>query len=548
MLRRDFLSTLAAAAAAPALLNLARPAEAAAPGGKAPFHVWYNNDTTNMSLDTPFHKEGGPLTDKVIEGTIDEVAKGVDAYAFCAGLGHIPVWKSKVYPDHYPWWTKKTGLRPDIFGQYLLDGGDMVRTVVARCRHHGMAPIVSMRMNDVHQQEYAGKKVPMSAWVSRFNEEHPELLLYPDHAKKWPTGYCNLRGQNWAKPPVRQRKLDFLTELCENYDLAGVELDWLRDEHIFPQGFPAKEAQTIMAGFLQQVRQLLDRTARSGRRRYLGVRVPLRVYEHAGFGFDVARAVAAGVDVLNCSGWYNSNPITDIAAIRRAAPGATILHELTHTAGMLKADPDPSGYHTDTFPRTADEMFYTAANLAYARGADGISLFNFVYYRMGFGKQSWLVREPPFHVLPRLRDRAWLARQPQFYWLANSGYGNQVQRPIAAGRSLDYRFDVALPKVPLAPNARLRVVCEQSLAGARLAASMNGHRLESTADVAPPFAYAYDRLLGAKEKRWAWLCPSGLLHDGWNTVRITVEKAAAKTITPEWLDLAVACAEGPKPV
>jgi hypothetical protein len=164
---------------------------------------------------------------------------------------------------------------------------------------------------------------------------------------------------------------------------------------------------------------------------------------------------------------------------------------------------------------------------------------------MGFGKLSWLIREPPFHVLPRLRDRDWLARQPQFYWLTNSGYGSQVQRPIAVGQSLDYRFDVALPKVPLAPNARLRVVCEQSLAGARLAASVNGHPLEPSGDLTPPSGYVYDPLLGAMNRRRAWVCPSGLLHDGWNIVRITVEKAGGK-VTPDWLDLAIPVAEGHK--
>jgi len=267
--------------------------------------------------------------------------------------------------------------------------------------------------------------------------------------------------------------------------------------------------------------------------------VPLCVAAHAAFGFDVARAVDAGVDILNCSGWYHSQPITDLAEIRRTAPGVALLQELTHSAGTFMYDPKVSGYGTDTFPRTSDEMFYTAAHLAYERGADGISLFNFVYYRMGHGNLSWLVREPPFHVLPKLRDRDWLARQPQLYWLAPWAYGKQVQRPITVGHSGEYRFDLALPKSPLAPTARLRVICRQPLSDVRLAASVNGHPLESTRDLAPPLSYAYDAMLGAMEQRRAWVCPSGLLHNGLNIVRITVEKAMG-SVTPEWLDLAIA--------
>ena len=164
---------------------------------QSPFRLWYNNDTTNiLSVNSPFHQRGEPLTDEAIIGSIDEAVEGgVDAYALSPGLGHTPFWKSSVYPDHFQWWTKKTGLEPDAYGRYLLDGGDMVRVLVERCRHHGVAPFVSLRMNDVHMQENVGKKTVQSVWVSRFYEEHPELLLEPDHPQRRPTGYYHGRGR-----------------------------------------------------------------------------------------------------------------------------------------------------------------------------------------------------------------------------------------------------------------------------------------------------------------------------------------------------------------
>ena len=543
MHRRQFLQAAAAASLSGGALSRVPELAAAAPTtGKAPFRLWYNNDTTNiMGVDSPFHQRGEPLTDEAIFGSIDEVAgRGVDAYALSPGLGHVPFWKSEVYPDHFQWWMKKTGLEPDAYGRYLLDGGDMVRALVERCRHHGMAPFVSLRMNDVHRLENVGKKTPESIWVSRFYEENPDLLLEPDHPRRRPKGYYHWRGQNWAQEEVRRRKLAYLTELCENYDLAGVELDWLRDQHIFPQGFPLTEKREILAEFHAQVRAVLDRTAPAGKRRYLGVRVPLALAGHDEFGFDVTAAIEAGVDILNCSGWYQSQPSTDLSKIRRLAPGATIFQELTHSAGALRlvADSNSSGYGTDPFPRTSDEMFLTAANLAYQRGADGISLFNFVYYRMGSGPLSWLVREPPFHVLPKLLDRDWLSRQPQLYWIAPWPYLRQVRHPIEAGSSGDYRFDVALPKRTLEPEARLRVVCKQPIGDAALVASVNGTRVEPTAEAGPPFDYPYDRLLGGHEHRRAWVCPSGLLREGINTVRIRLDQATG-SVMPVWLDLAV---------
>ena len=34
--------------------------------------------------------------------------------------------------------------------------------------------------------------------------------------------------QNWAVPEVRAQKFALIRELCENYDLDGLELDFLR--------------------------------------------------------------------------------------------------------------------------------------------------------------------------------------------------------------------------------------------------------------------------------------------------------------------------------
>jgi len=543
MKRRQFLQTAAVAALSAEVLSTScEPATGAPATGKAPFRLWYNNDTTNiLGVDSPFHKRGEPLTDEAIFGSIDEVAdKGVDAYALSPGLGHVPFWKSEVYPDHFEWWMKKTGLEPDAYGRYLLGGGDMVRALVERCQHHGMAPFVSLRMNDVHLLENVGRQTKNSIWVSRFYEENPDLLLQPDHAQRRPKGYYHWRGQNWTKQAVRERKLAYLTELCENYDLVGVELDWLRDQHLFPGGMPLPEKQEILAEFQGQVRAMLDRTARAGQRRYLSVRVPVALAGHGEFGFDVCRAIDAGVDIINCSGWFQSQPLTDIAKIRRLAPGATIFQELTHSAGSLRlvSDPRTDGYGTDPFPRTSDEMFFTAANLAYQRGADGISLFNFVYYRMGSGDLAWLVREPPFHVLPKLLDREWLSRQPQFYWSAPWPYLQQVRHPIEAGSSRDYRFDVALPNRTLGPQARLRVVCNQPIVDAWLVAFVNDTRIDPTEEVGLPFDYPYDRLLGKHELRRVWSCPSGLVRDGTNIVRVTLDQTTG-SVLPVWLDLAV---------
>ena len=82
------------------------------------------------------------------------------------------------------------------------------------------------------------------------------------------------------------------------------------------------------------------------------------------------------------------------------------------------------------------------------------------------------------------------------------------------------------------------MVCEQPIGNAASLAFFNGTRIDSTDEVDPPFDYPYDRLLGGHEHRRAWSGPSGLLRDGINTVRITLDQATG-SVMPLWLDLAV---------
>ena len=215
---------------------------------KAPFRLLYNNDATNVwSCESPFHKPGEPLTDAAIAGSIDEVAGlGVDVYLLSPGLGHYPWCQSERVREHYRWWQEKSGLEPDQYGTYLLGGGDWIRVLVERCRHHGMAPFVSFRMNDVHMMEFAGEPHPRSQWASRFYTENPQYWVDPEHKTKWPSGYSHQRGLNWAEPAVRAHKLEMIAELCRDYDLDGFELDCLRDHVMFRSDFPVADRIAIM--------------------------------------------------------------------------------------------------------------------------------------------------------------------------------------------------------------------------------------------------------------------------------------------------------------
>jgi hypothetical protein len=223
MKRRHFLQATAAVTAMPGMAAETRP--------RAPFRILYSNDTTNItSCVSPFHLAREPFRKGMLEATVDEVTGLVDAHFLQPGLGMVPMWPSKVLPldEHYAWIQERYGQKPDSFGRFVLDGGDVVQVFIDRCRHRHQAAFISIRMNDAHHKEFTdpkpgdkpGASIGMS--VTRFYAEHPEYRLKPG----------SLRGadlvQNWSEPEVREQKLSLIRELCENYDLDGLELDFLR--------------------------------------------------------------------------------------------------------------------------------------------------------------------------------------------------------------------------------------------------------------------------------------------------------------------------------
>jgi len=449
----------------------------------------------------------------MLEASVDE-AVGVDAHFLQPGLGWIPWWKSKVYPadEHYRWYQKCSGKVPDSFGKYMLAGGDMVKVFIERCRKRGQAPFISLRMNDAHHVE-----VPGSVWISRFFAEHLDWRIGPNFVRG------EERVLNWAIPEVPAHKLALIRELCANYDFDGFEMDFMRIYSYFRlTETTSAQRRAIMTNFVRDVRAAL------GPRRWLCARVPCYLAMHDALGIDLPAMVAAGLDMVNLSASYFTVQQTDLAAIRKLVPDAAVYLELCHSIWNGRKPAGAKGYDSFPFRRATPEQMQTAAHFAYARGADGVSLFNFAYYREHGGPGRGPFNEPPFHVLPRLGDRARLARQPQHWFLANGW-----QHPLPQKLPATFTLDLA----PRAGQGRLRIQGETSLGTSRWQARLNGVELAPTDDVSEPYPNPYPPMLGKPDEMRAWLVPAGLLRDGVNRVEFTLQ--SGPTVRLAYLDLSV---------
>ncbi|MCX7017284.1 MAG: hypothetical protein NTW86_32770, partial [Candidatus Sumerlaeota bacterium] len=342
---------------------------------------------------------------------------------------------------------------------------------------------------------------------------------------------------NWAIPEVRDQKFALIRELCQKYDIDGMELDFLRHWSYFRlDETTSKQRREIMTGFVRRVREALDATARAGRRRWLCVRVPALLACHDQLGIDLASMVAAGVDMVNLSASYYTTQATDLPRIRAMTLDAALFLEMTHTTLTGKG---LAGSGTQPFLRTTDQQFYTTAHLAYAQGADGVSLFNFVYYRDHKIPELGPFNEPPFHVLPKLKDPDWLARQPQWHFLSGFSIKPPIKRqtlPTKIEQGQERVFSMAMaPTRYQTCDGLLRLRAEGEIGDRNWRVSANGVELAPTAYVRKPLDHPYEGYLGEPGEHACFTCPRSAVRSGDNEIRVAFTQG--ETVKLIYLDL-----------
>ena len=503
----------------------------------------YSNDTTHiLSCLRLEDRRKTTFTDELFAQSFTEAA-GVDAHFLQPGLGWIPWWKSEIYSaaDHYQWLQNTHGVNGvDKIGQYLLDGGDLLQVLVETCTKLKVKPFLSFRLNDGHHVgdlAEAQKQGRPTAKMSRHYWENYEAFRIGPDLTNWDDAIFD-----WAIPAVRDHKFALIEEACANYDLAGLELDFLRHWVRFKDVLPLPERQEITTAFVVRIREMLDRTAaaRNLPRRHLCIRVPANAKVRPEQGIDLAALTAAGVDMINLSNSYFTWQDNNVAKARvEAGEKAALYLEMTHCTMTGKAT---NGSGTQPYLRTTDEQFYTTAMLAYEQGATGVSLFNLPYYRYHVTEDIGPFHEPPFHILPKLRDRKFLGEQAPWYFLS-AGRRDRIlgERilPAILNRKEDYMFELSVSqKVKATGEGILRLRSDEAIADREIEVFSGETVLKAIDFVAKPIPHPYDDTwLGSSENTRCFLFPPDLIREQ-KSVAITIRILAGIRVRLIYLDLA----------
>lgn len=252
-----------------------------------------------------------------------------------------------------------------VHNGWALDkqGVDHVARFIIRSRCRGMSPWVSIRMNDVHNNE---------------KMEHPFHANFWRAEERWRGGSLPYfeRGLDWRRDDVRDKYFDLVVETLKRYDIDGLELDFMREPYLFSDG-QEFDGALLLTGWLRKVHKLLDETAAErGHSIALGVRVPSRFAVAQGWGLNVVEWAKAGLVnlVVVTPRWATLEfdmPMADWKALL-GSTGVTLAGGLEVRYQPVERDPENLVTHLVT-PAEA----IGAATTVLTGGSDAVYLYNY---------------------------------------------------------------------------------------------------------------------------------------------------------------------------
>jgi hypothetical protein len=442
-------------------------------GGQKLLH--FNNDLTNMlSCISPFHPSvHTPFSTKMLHRAVNETrGLGISRHVMAPGLCSVPWYPSKLLPptEYKRWFNAmfQVGTTGNGFMDFAVGGGDLLADFATVGAADGEQPGISFRVQDIQalnrapthnygnlDQFWFEKRHDPTALIS--GEPFPDDCCWKDSAFCLNSSnsiarrktYCNpdlLGAMNWANPVVLAHHKALMVEVAVMHPhLTTLELDFLRMPLLFNVSQTSLDTRCqLMRGLFQDLRQAIPPSTK------LALRIPANRELLSEIGLsrpsewvELVEYVQAGTDFYS-----KLASDTEFEWLRAQIPEKTpLLWEITSMSHPMQ----PHGNCQSGQDMMTAEQLRTYSLDAYALGADGVSAFNFHYWRPT-GNEAQDICEgtplesglgsPLFSVLPGLKDPAWLRTQDQHYaWSTNwashpPGEGNLLTPNISIGRDV----------------------------------------------------------------------------------------------------------------
>lgn len=447
------------------------------------------------------------LTVEKIDSAVALVAgTGVTSFAICTGSDYVHY--GSQYADSS--FLKDSGLKER--------GVDFIRTVLVKAREHGMEPIVTHRMNDLHFTSLTDESARADFFMSKWWHEHPEFWINEDF------GWHTEGAYDFAHKEVRDRKVAIMTEQLEMYgDVMDVYLmDFLRFFCYFKQG-RGRSHTAEMTDMVRCMRAVTDSIGKAkGHKILLAARVAPVNDNNLDQGLDVRQWLKEGlVDFLTLGIHMIVDSNMPVARFRDELGGD--LNVPVYACGCNTAYWINGGYEDIT-----DGMIRGFCSSVLAQGADGLQSFNFYFGQKaindGISHEAGKTVNRVFHpsMYKELVSGEKLEGRNKIYWLSkgNGEYGLTPDTvlplsvaPGGEGEAFMFVGDKMKESKPEEVILFFRTDTDIPVA-----ASLNG--IPSIKEE-PSYPELYDRITGLEEgqRQWAYVFPADAVRHGDNVIR-----------------------------
>jgi len=250
--------------------------------------------------------------------------------------------------------------------QDLINQGTDVLKVMSRfSRANNIELFWSMRMNDTHD---ASGESGLYAFP-QLKVDHPEWLM--GTSTKRPA-HGAWSAVDYGVAEIRNLALAYVKEICQNYDIDGVELDFFRHPFFFRSHTSGgKATQADRAQMTQLMRDIRTMTEQVGMERGRPILLAIRVPDSVGYcrdvGLDLNQWMREGlIDLMSVSCYFRAEEWRASVALGHQynVPVYASLSEtrMTGPAGEIRASFD---------------SYMGRASAAWAEGVDGVYMFNY---------------------------------------------------------------------------------------------------------------------------------------------------------------------------
>ena len=326
--------------------------------------ILFNNDggETSVGMRSPSAQELLDLRTSGLAGT------QVDSIFYCTRSSGFGLF------THF---TKIGQVFTSLEGRYAVNqmpallkaGIDPLRVMVDFAKQHRMEAFWSMRMNDTHDGSGA-EYGPLILRTNTLKVTHPEYLL--GTAQKRPK-HGAWTAVDYGRPEIRELAFRYIEEVCRNYDVDGVELDFFRHPVYFKstaRGQPATETELrAMTDLLRRVRVMADEVGQArGRPILIAVHCPDSVEYCRAIGLDIGHWLANDLlDLWIPAGYFQLND-WDYSVALAHRHGVKVYPSL---------DESRVSEPTARALRRTELAYRGRAATVWAFGADGVCMFNF---------------------------------------------------------------------------------------------------------------------------------------------------------------------------